>query len=310
MKVVIIGGGFVGVACYHALQAAGAEALIIDPAPWWAAVKPRENSGSAASRGWFLEEFLQGDYFETLRPAWWSHLHSEAALDQLPGFGASGGPIRLITGETWERSWQDDGARLLPGGWRGPDPIPDFIPGEVERILLGEAAGPPYGRQHVIRYDGGKEVEADFIVMAAGHWNSALIRDTFGGPPLETSAVRGHFLRFPTEVLDAPARFILPGGQFWAFMDGFTLEIGPVWEEAPDQTGAGARAAAIAAARHLDEDAVRFHPNQITGYRERGPGGKLYVEEVAERVIAVGGTDRMGMGVAGGLAYEVRRRIG
>lgn len=306
MKAVIIGGGFVGVACYHALQAAGADVLILDPAPWWA-VRPAENSGSAASRGWFLEEFLQGDYFETLRPEWWTGHHAEACLDQLPGFGASGGPVRLIEGETWERSWIDDGARLLPGGWRGPDPVPVLIQGEAERVLLGEAAGPPYGRRHLIRYDGGKEIEADVLVLAAGWWNGVLCRDLLG-VLLQTSAVRGHALLFDSEVHDAPVRLILPGGQFWAFCDGMTLEIGTIWEEAPDQSGAASRKAATDAARGLDP-CLGKQIGQRTGYREQGPGGRLYVEEVAERVLAVGGTDRMGMGVAGGLAYEVRRRL-
>lgn len=286
MRAVVIGGGYVGRATAWALRRGGYTVTEVDD---------RRPSGSRASLGLWRESWWESEHFAAILPDWFGDRHREAAeeyLDHLQG-------VRLPVFDDSLGDWAGEGVYRYT---LGEDP---GIAGDVERII-------PTGFGAAVVYDGGKRLEAEIVVVCAGTRNIALLEASPGiaSTILRPRSVAGRVLLFDnSEPFDVRSKVTGAGRLFAVREDPITVAVGSSYQDDKDPAGVSFEREAVAWAAEMGSGSP---VGRREGLRDVGGDGKLYVwtEEPGRSIFFLGGTDRFGLGVAGGLAERVIEVLG
>lgn len=292
-SVLVIGGGYFGLAAARLLTSRGVEVTIIDDAD--------PHAGTRASRGLFAPEWIGGEYGERLRPHWYGVDHDYEAEAFFEAIVTRRAPIEDVYGEEWEDFMvgivDHEAVRAVSEIWYRR------IHGKAEGLRAGASSFVPV-------YDGGKLGPAvDGVVVACGYRNEEACK-AIGFPlPYDLPAQvkgrwwtidhSGQFEGIKSYRAEGLALNIAKYGPF-------ATSIGDSYEDDRDPSGERARVMASEIAASLNGTGFRQGGE---GYRSVGPGGQVYCETLAPRIVCIGGGDRLALGFAGGVACEAVKRL-
>lgn len=290
MKVntLIIGAGYVGRATYLQLKDVGDDVVIMDTGDPMGGTL---NSGHLWGDNW-----SGGPTFRRARPDWWTGEHSSRAADYVIMEGSRPITVNVMGIKGTQLTEQ----RMVVANKLGAM-IP-VMSGDVEpaQIVTG------YG-VYEIRYDSGKLIQANRVVLACGSWNSQMV-EAMGFAPLNTRAVRGRAYVYDTPTPINPTCVVSDERSYSVRQVApYRVRIGDTYEDSTDSTGLRARGEIRRIADWMLRDASQVA--EIDGYREVSHDGKFYVTTLAEDFIVAGGTDRFGFGAAGGIAHQVTKKL-
>lgn len=289
---IIVGDGYVGRAATWWMIRAGYRVIQIDD---------RKPSGTRPSLGLWRESWWESEHFAAILPSWWEDRHLEASMEYLDALCGQRTPVYDDT----LGDWANEGAYLFAHGNEGGN-------GEVERIVpgVGVRGLVSKGGRASISFDGGKRIDADVVVVCAGVRNYALWETA--GIPVEVQrprSVAGRALVFDnSEPFDIRSKTTPYGTLYAVRLDPISVAIGSSYQDDWDPSGSAFEKEARAWAKEMGSGSL---VREMSGLRDVGADGKLYVwhdepdDESGPTTVFLGGSDRFGLGVCGGLGLRL-----